>query len=157
MKLLCNNITNDNEYKEYIKTRILLFVIIAVLGAITLFVAFFIEKLFQITIDEHQMGFYLGMGTGLLVAGVFLAIRFFLLLNNGEKLKKHRIKNTDERVQTINSKALVVAGLVLIGTIYLGGIIGGLFYPILLRLIPIPIAVFLVSYAIAYKIYSLKS
>ena len=156
MKLLCNNITNDNEYREYIRTRIFLFVIIAVFGAITLLVALFTEKIFEITIDEHQMGFYMGFGTGLLVAGIVLAIRFVLLLKNETKLKKSRIKNTDERTQAINSKALLIAGLILLATIYLAGIIGGLFYPIVFRLMIIPIAVFFVSYGIAYRVYSSK-
>ena len=157
MKLLCSNITNDNEYREYVRTRIILSVIIAVLGAIALFVAMFANKIFNISIDDHQMGYYCGLGTGLIVAGIALAIKFGMLLKNQDKLKKQRIKETDERTQSIKTKALVIAGLILLASIYIIGIIGGLYYPILTRLLLIPVAIFLVSYTIAFKVYSSKS
>lgn len=147
--------TNE-EYKKVIKGRILLFIGIIVLGIITLVITFLGDKYLNIKINENMISTYSGFGTGLTVVGVLLLIKNILILNNEEKLRKIRISNTDERNREISIKASRVALGFMIVSMYLVGLIGGIWYPEITQILFSIISLFLVVYVIAYKVISRK-
>lgn len=147
--------TND-EYKKVIKGRISLFIGLIVLGVITLIVTFLGDRYLNLKISESMISTYSGFGTGITVVGIILLIKNISILNNEEKLRKVRISNTDERIKEINLKASKVALGFMLVTMYLVGLIGGIWYPVITQVLFSIICVFLVVYVIAYKIISRK-
>lgn len=147
--------TND-EYKKVIKGRILLFIGLIVLGVITLIVTFLGDRYLNLKISESMISTYSGFGAGITVVGIILLIKNISILNNEEKLRKVRISNTDERIKEINLKSSKVALGFMLVTMYLVGLIGGAWYPVITQVLFSIICVFLVVYVIAYKIISRK-
>lgn len=147
--------TND-EYKKVIKARILIFIGLIVLGVITLIVTFLGDSYLNLKISESMISTYSGFGTGITVVGIILLIKNVSILNNEEKLRKVRISNTDERIKEINLKASKVALGFMLVTMYLVGLIGGVWYLVITQVLFSIICVFLVVYVIAYKIISRK-
>lgn len=147
--------TNE-EYKKVIKGRILLFIGIIALGLITLIVTLFGDRYLNLKISENMISTYSGFGTGLIVVGVLLLVKNISILNNEEKLRKVRISNTDERIKEISLKASRVALGFMLVTMYLAGLIGGIWYPVITQILFFIISLFLVIYVIAYKIISRK-
>lgn len=145
--------TNE-EYKKLIKGRILFFIGVIILGGITLLVTFLGDRYFNLKISEYMMGTYSGVGTALIVVGILLLIKNILLLNNEEKLRKVRIINTDERNKEISLKASRIALAVMLVTMYLVALIGGLWYPEITQILLFIICLFLLAYVIAYKLIS---
>ncbi len=155
--MFCSSDCKTNEeYKEVIKGRILLFIGIIILGVITLIVTLFGAGYLNLKISENMISTYSGFGTGLTVVGVFLLIKNISILNNEEKLRKVRISNTDERNKEISLKSSKIAlGFILV-TMYLVGLIGGIWYPVITQVLFSIICLFLVVYLIAYKVISRK-
>lgn len=152
--LFCGSYANNNEeYKKVIKTRMDGMVIVFLLGCITLTVALLSNYVWDVAISERMKGVYCGAGSGLIFASVVLWIKNKSILGNDEKLKYNRLINTDERLRDISNKAYRVATAILLVALYVIGLVGGLFYPILVNVLLFVVAVFLVSYAIAYKVY----
>ncbi len=147
---------SNEEYKKVIKARMNLMVLIFVIGLITLIVSLLAEKIWKVEISEHMIGLYCGVGTGLLVASVILWIKNWMILRNETRLKESRLCNTDERLMEISNKAFRMATIFLVAALYACGIIGGLFYPILVKVLMILICVFLAAYMVTYKIYEKK-
>lgn len=63
-------------------------------------------------LSDHAQGFYLGASTGISVGALILLCRSQYLLNHPEAQRKAKIKETDEREQTIIKTAFQTAGLV---------------------------------------------
>ncbi|MBL4934317.1 hypothetical protein JK636_00945 [Clostridium sp. YIM B02515] len=147
--------TND-EYREVIKKRMRTMVLLIIIGFITALVGFGAESYLKLSINEHMLGVYTGVGTGLFVGGIILWIKNKLLLGNEDKLKESRLSNTDERIQEIGNRALRTATYVIIIVIYAIALIGGLFNQILFQAFMFVIFTFIIAYAIAYKYYNGK-
>lgn len=147
--------TNE-EYKGVIKERIVLFIGIVILGLITLVITLFGDRYLNLKISEKMISTYSGFGTGLTVVGVVLLIKNIRILKNEEKIRKARISNTDERIKAISLRASRFALAVILVSMYLVALIGGLWYPILTQVLFGIISVFLLSYLIAYIIISKK-
>lgn len=155
--IFCGNECGTNEeYKRFIKRRMIYFIGTIILGAITLIVTFLGNKIFSGSISEKMLGVYTGFGSGLIIAGTILLIKNRLLLKNEEKLRKSRIENTDERNKEISLKATRVALGVMLVIMYLVALIGGLWYPELTKILLTLVGVFLLAYLIAYKVISKK-
>jgi len=103
-----------------------------------------------------MLGVYSGTGTGIAVASFVLFLKNFFNLRNEEKLNAERVQNCDERNLELNQKAFQVAGLFMVGCLYIVGLIGGLFYPILVRVLLGLLSIFIFVYLITYKIYERK-
>lgn len=155
--LFCGTIAKNNEeYRKVIKFRMNLFLIMMLVGIITFTIALLAEFRWTLQVNEHMLGVYTGVGSGLTFAAIVLWIKNKKLLSNEDKLKESRLSNTDERLREINSKAFRVASFILLVSLYAAGLIGGLFYPILVKVLFGIILIFTVSYVCAYKIYEKK-
>ena len=147
---------NNDEYKIVIKNRIKIMIAMTIIGIITTAVGFGAEFYFKAAINEHMLGVYSGMGTGLFASGIVLWIKNKRLLGNEEKLKASRLANTDERNREIGNKAFRVAAGVMLVALYATGLIGGLFYQVLVEAFLFIVCIFLISYLIAYIYYNKK-
>jgi uncharacterized membrane protein len=145
--------SNNEEYKRVLKAKMKIMVLIFVIGTITLITALLAKNMWIVTISDQILGVYSGVGTGLIAVSVILWIKNKLILADDEKLKKSRLNNTDERIREISNRAYRVAGIVLLISLYVTGLIGGLFYPILVQVLLSMVCVFLIAYVAAYKIY----
>lgn len=154
---LCKYKANNNEeYKRVIKARMNLMVLIFAIGSITIILSLMAKTLWKISINESMIDVYSGFGVGLVVVSIIMWLKNKSILGNEEKLKQSRLNNNDERLVEINNKALKVAGLVLLMSLYFVGLIGGIFYPILAKVLLIMVGVFLVTHFISYRIYNKK-
>lgn len=157
MGLFCaSKAKNNEEYKKVIQARMNLMLLLFVIGFITLIVSLLADKVWTVEISEYMLGIYSGVGTGLLVVSAILWIKDKLILGNEAKLKESRLSNTDERLKEISNKAFRMATIFLLAALYACGIIGGLFYPILVKMLLILVFVFLAVYMVTYKIYERK-
>lgn len=155
--ILCKTIAKNNEeYKVVIKNRIKIMMAMTIIGIITAAVGFGAEFYFKAGINEHMLGVYSGVGTGLFAAGIILWIKNKRLLGNDEKLKERRLANTDERNIEIGNKAFRVAAGVMLVALYATGLIGGLFYHVLVEAFLFIVCIFLIAYLIAYIYYNKK-
>ena len=147
--------TNE-EYKGVIKERIVLFIGIVILGLITLVITLFGDRYLNLKISEKMISTYSGFGTGLTVVGVVLLIKNIRILKNEEKIRKARISNTDERNKEISLKSSKIALGFMLATMYLVGLIGGVWYPAITQVLFNIICLYLIVYLIAYKVISRK-
>jgi uncharacterized membrane protein len=145
--------TNE-EYKKVVKRRIKLMTALVIVGIITALFGLLAEFNFDLPINDQMLGVYTGVGTDLSLVGALLLFKNRILLNNDTKLKESRLNNTDERILEIGNKALRTATFVMIGTSYVGALIGGLFYPMLVKVLLFVVCIFVLTYAIAFKYYN---
>jgi len=153
--LFCSTVARTNEeYRKVVKTRMNAMVILFIIGVITLAVSLLAEFRWTVTINDRMLGVYTGVGTGLSFASVSIWIMNRKLLNNEEKLKESRLSYSDERIKEISNKAFRVAAVVLLIVLYGIGLIGGLFYPFLMKVLGACVGIFVCAYLISYFIYS---
>lgn len=155
--ILCGTTAKNNEeYRLVVQNRMKLMAAMMFIGILTSGIALAAEEYLNTSINEHMIGVYTGVGAGLFVGGLILFIKHILLLNNEDKLKESRLMNSDERIQTIEGKAFRSATYVMITIIYIVGLIGGFYYPVLSTALAIIIVFFCAAYFISYQIYSRK-
>ena len=155
--ILCGTTAKTNEeYKKVIRNRMKFMLAIIIIGIITATVGFWAEFLLKAPINDLVLGVYSGIGVGLSVTGVILLIKNRFLLNNDEKLKESRLNNTDERIQEVGNKAFRVATYVMLVALYGTGLIGGLFYPVLVEALLFVVCTLSLAYMIAFKYYNNK-
>ena len=128
----------------------ILFAGMGILGAITMVIGFLAEARWEVSISDRMLGVYTGFGTGLVIVSILFIVQNIRLLGNEEKLKENRIKNSDERIQEISNRAFRYAGGALFFATYVVALIGGLFYPELIQVLLILIAVFVLTYFGSY-------
>lgn len=145
--------TNNEEYKKVIKGRMMRMLFLFGIGCLTLAVSLLAKGNHDLTISDQMLGVYTGVGTGLMFAALCLFIKNLFIIRDEEKLKNNRLENTDERIQDINVRATRIAALVLVFALYAIGLIGGLFYPVLINITFGMVCLFLLSYLVAYRFY----
>lgn len=147
---------NNEEYKRAVKTKMGIFAMIMVVGIIVAIVAFGAAAKEIAALPEHMLNVYCGAGTGLAAAGLVLFIKNLLLLKQEEKLTQERLKNADERLQQVGNKALRMGVMAMMITFYTVALIGGIFYPVLVKVLLIVMSVFLAVYMLSYWYYEKK-
>lgn len=147
---------NNEEYKKAVKTKMGIFAMIMVVGIIVAIVAFGAAAKEIAALPEHMLNVYCGAGTGLAAAGLVLFIKNLLLLKQEEKLTQERLKNADERLQQVGNKALRIGVMTMMLTFYTVALIGGIFYPVLVKVLLIVMSVFLAVYMLSYWYYEKK-
>lgn len=149
-------IVTDDDYKKCLKKKMVAYKVLLLLGLVTIVTFQFAEEWFQITLPGFMMGFYSGIGAGLIGVSIALTLKTRRIVRSPEALRKYRIKNTDERNMNISGKSMRIAIFILLITMYLVMIIGGLWYPILTKAMAGLVYIFLFVYLISYWILSKK-
>ena len=155
--IFCGKASSSNEeYKKVIRFRMRIFCVLSLVGAVTFSGTLFIMFRFSSILSDYQAGVYSGIGCGLMGAAVALWIKNKMLLGNEEKLKQSRLANSDERNIEISQKAMRIAAMALIVALYLVGIVGGFFYPVLIKVLLFLVCIFLFVYVVAFKMIGKK-
>lgn len=155
--IFCTTTPKTNEeYKNVIKKRMKIAVGLMVIGVITFLTSILGEFYLKTPVSDKVLGIYTGLGSSLFAIGLVLWIKNKKILNNEEKLRESRLNNTDERNQEIARKALNIAAYVMVAFLYVIGLIGGIFYPILFDVLSFIVCIFLLTYVVAYKYYNKK-
>lgn len=155
--LLCGTTAKTNEeYRKVVKVRMLLLTLICIAGAATLVVALLARSYWEVSIAERMLGLYAGVGIGLLVGAFVILIKNAIMLRDEEKLKNSRLNNSDERNQEIRNKSIQFTMAVMLIAMYGVALIGGLYYPILVKIMISMIFLFLLAYMGAYQVYTRK-
>ena len=145
--------TTNEEYRKELKDRNGWLLFMAIGGAGEAAAAALAESGGTLSIPDYMLGVYCGTGAGIMVAAIVLYIRNLFLLKDEEKLKKSRLENYDERNQEIRNKALLAAVKILLVVCFVTAMVGGIFYPYLIKMLLFVIYVFLFSYLIANSYY----
>lgn len=155
--LFCaSNAKSDEEYRKAVKRKQKGLVLLFLAGAATLIISLLADRYWDVNINEHMLSAYAGVGSGLMAAALVLWIRFQMVLSNPAKLKELRLSNTDERNQEIGKKAYRFAATALIIALYAVWLIGGLWYPVLTKIMGILVWIFVITYAVSYKVIERK-
>lgn len=155
--LFCaSNAKSDEEYRKAVKRKQKGLVLLFLAGAATLIISLLVPRYWDVNINEHMLSAYAGVGSGLMAAALVLWIRFQMVLSNPAKLKELRLSNTDERNQEIGKKAYRFAATALIIALYAVWLIGGLWYPVLTKIMGILVWIFVITYAVSYKVIERK-
>lgn len=147
--------TNE-EYRKIIKNRNKYMAVMILVGIIIAAAAFIADAKDIAALPEYMLGVYAGVGTGIAVAGAVLIVKNLTLLKDENKLKESRLENSDERLEQISNLAVRSALKVMLLAILFVGMIGGIFYPVLVKMLLFIIWCFFFSYIIAYRIYQKK-
>ena len=153
--ILCGTTAKTNEeYKKVVKIRIYRLAGLGLIGAITLITALLAEFYWKLDVKEEMLGVYTGAGFGLLLVAIIMVVKNILMLKDEEKLKKSRISNGDERIKDISSRAFFIASVTMLIAMYALALIGGLLYPVLVKLLALIVGIFILAYLVAYYVYS---
>lgn len=148
--------TNNEEYRKQIQTKNKYMWGLILLGLITAVIAYYMEFPSKMKVDDYMLGVYCGLGVGLVASGIAFLIRNKRLLKDETKLKEARLQATDERNVEIGMRAQKIAAIVLLVAIYLVFLIGGVYDPILSKVMSCLICLFIVAYAIAWRVLNHK-
>ncbi|MDD2969741.1 MAG: hypothetical protein PHT21_09280 [Lachnospiraceae bacterium] len=150
--IFCGTVVHsDEEYQKVIRFRMKVFIGMFFAGIFTFCAVFAVMKFMPELLSDYQSGTYTGFASGLTVVSVLLWIKNRSLLHNEEKRRTRRLADSDERNIEISQKAMRIAALVMIFSLYVIGLIGGFFYPILTKVLLLLVCLFLFVYVVAFK------
>lgn len=144
---------NNEEYRKVLKGRNVWIGLIAAAGLLIAGAALAAENSGRSILPEYILGVYCGLGTGIVVGMAVLFVRNLMLLRDEEKLKKSRLENADERLEQIGGKASQTALKVLLLAGGAAALIGGIYEPVLVRVLLFGLDLFVFSYLIAFAYY----
>ena len=134
-----SKVTNNEEFRKQLQAKNKCLLGLILLGIISAAAA-------------YLLGVYCGIGVGLICSGIVFLIRNKRLMKDEEKLKEARLQVTDERNIEIGSRALRMAAFVLLIVMYFAFLFGGLYDPMISKLMSSMICLFLIVYAIAWRV-----
>ncbi|MDH6363301.1 putative membrane protein AbrB (regulator of aidB expression) [Enterococcus sp. PF1-24] len=147
---------NDEEFKQQLKKRIRLYLLICLLGGILWLSIFLASEVLKIEMPAHATDFSFGTAGGMVGAGLALALKTYRISKNPKLLRKQRIQTNDERNHEIASKAVRMAGFCQFLAIYAMALIGPYINQMLSYVASGLIGIYMISYCIFYFIYNRK-
>lgn len=148
--------SNNEEYKQHLKKRNRAMAGVSVLGLLTFVIGIAANFVWNAAVPEYMLGFYSGLGIGLMIGGVTVIVKNTRKMKTEETLRKNRIEAADERNVEIRNAAMKTALSILLAGMYLFMLIGGLWYPVLVKILLALVLLFLFSYVVSYRIFSKK-
>lgn len=109
--------------EKKIKNRIVYCVCLIALGAASLVLG--LGNILPVEMSEYIGGYYLGLGSGLIAAGIITIIRHVRTLRDPEQLKAKEIYENDERNKMIGLKAWSYTGYAMFLILYVGMLVAG--------------------------------
>lgn len=144
--------TNNEEFRKQLQAKNKCLLGLILLGIISAAAAYYMEFSGKMKVDDYMLGVYCGIGVGLICSGIVFLIRNKRLMKDEGKLKEARLQVTDERNIEIGSRALKMAAFVLLIVMYFAFLFGGLYDPMISKLMSCMICLFLIVYAIAWRV-----
>lgn len=146
----------DEEYRGILKGRIRLWILLGLVGMITLMVGI-ISGLGAV---GHQSSFlsglYTGIGFAFLAISIARIIRTKKILKDDSKIRQMRLKAQDERTILISQKALSMAAVVLLVAMYIGMLVMGFINLTVFWILWSMIMCFMAAYLLARVYYEKK-
>lgn len=102
--MLIKQLFRDKDYAKTLRRRLWLYVAMCALGAVL--IAASLTLMEDSGLPDFVQGFYLGSGSGLVLAGAFFAVRTLRVLGDPEALRREKITEGDERGQAIVASAM---------------------------------------------------
>ena len=152
LKMIMSQGITDKDYKEVLKKRVGLCYIIIILGFITLG----LDVVFFSYLSDFLSGVYVGIGAGLIGAGVVLLIKIKKVLKDEKKIKQKRLSEQDERNIMIKQKAAQSSTVVILVLAYLGLMVAGIFNLIVFWTLWVVVAVFMIVFVMFSFYYNRK-
>ena len=140
------NVKENQDYKDVIKRKRKVFLVLMIFGVLTTLVAVGNEILNIVPVVEHISDLYAGIGVGLISVSIVFIVKYNKLLKNEIALKEERLKNLDERNILISRMAAKSAAMVLVFCSYIAMLIGGLFSRVVFYCFWWVVMVFLLAY-----------
>lgn len=103
------NVKENQDYKEVIKRKRKVILVLLIFGVLTTLVAVGNEILNIVPVDGHISDLYAGMGVGLISVSIVFMVKYGKLLKNEIALKEERLKNLDEIVYIIEIKSFNIS------------------------------------------------
>ena len=148
----CKARTNE-EYRVVLEKRQKKMLILMLAGLLTVGAGILYIWLYGFE-DSYSLGFVFGFGTGLALGALIAMLKISRTLQDEEKLKAARLRETDERELEVDNQALRLTAKIMLAALYILLIVGGLFLPEIMTVCCILISVFLLSYGFAKKYYA---
>lgn len=156
--ITCCKTANLEEYRRVVQGRRRWMRLMCALGVFT--ILFSLLAVPRIAPEgnggDFIQGFYMGVGMGMALGGLFLDLRLAARLKDEAQLKAARLKDGDERLQAIAQKAQVAAGIATVAVLYAAMLVGGLFSFQLMIFCVAVVLVFFVCFMAFYKYYEKK-
>ena len=129
---------------------------VLLLGIITIIIAFVGKYYAKFNLPINSIWYFMGMGFGLIFGGITVLIKFYILIKNKEKLRKERIKNSDERNMEISIKVSRITIAAIFGMLYIAIIISGFLNPELMKPLTYIILLAVFTYSLSYRFFERK-
>lgn len=128
VKMLIGSKANtDEKYRVYIQKRQKLWMVLALLGIITLGVGILCGMNVIGKQESFLSGLYSGVGGGMLAVAIGRAMKDRKLLKNSRVLHSERLKAQDERLIAVGEKSQSMSGFIAFGFAYAGLLVSGFF------------------------------
>lgn len=149
----CTARTNE-EYKDELKKRQRLMIVLLFLGILTL-VAMAVLLLTEAESSEnYAAGFFCGAGIGLILGAGLGIQKLHKTMNDEAALKEARLTETDEREKEISNRALKMTAKILLISIYLLLLLCVITSIDAATILYFLLAEFILSYLVSRRIYS---
>jgi len=149
----CNARTNE-EYKAELEKRKGMMKFILLLGILTYGTLAVIAWLKPELSENYSIGFFSGIGTGLIVGGLVEIFRLRKTIHNEAALKEARLAETDEREKAISSKAIHTTLKIMFLSIYLLILLCSVVTADTVTVLFLLLCIFVLSYLCSRNIYS---
>ena len=126
--------------------RVVWSVLLMILGVVSILIGGYVP--IPTANAEFSSGFYVGVGSGLVFAGIVLLIRNLRYLHREEVGKQREIWENDERNRMIGLKTWAWSGYAMFLLLYLGVIISGFYSLLVMQVLVIVLLVFLLCMAL---------
>ncbi len=152
--MLVNDIKIGKGIVKKTKSRIWACVCLAILGGASLYVGCFIPL--ASGNSDFSEGFYVGLGSALIVTAIIKIIQYIRLLKNKEALKKREIYEEDERNKMIGLKTWSYSGYVMFVLLYVGIIVAGIFNVVVMKTLLVVTGVYAICLFVSLNILQKK-
>lgn len=138
--MLAENTKIGKTVEKRIKNRIIYSVCLVVLGAASVILG--MGGFLPVELSDYLSGFYSGVGTGLIAAGIITIIRNIRTLKNKKLLKEKEIYENDERNKMIGLKTWSYTGYAMFIILYAGLLVAGFISELVLNTILVILGVY---------------
>lgn len=138
--MLVENANVGKTVTKRIKNRIIYCVCLIVFGVIS--VTLGVGGFLPIEMSDYISGFYTGVGSGLIVAGIITIIRNVRILKDEKLLKEKEIYENDERNKMIGLKTWSYTGYAMFILLYVGLLVAGFISEMVLNTILVILGVY---------------
>lgn len=152
---LFGEVHTDDDFRRWVRRKIAMLWLFEAAGIVAIAAAAVATAVMKGRAEDHVLGYYMGVGVGLVVASGIGLISFYRTLKSDTRLRRERIKRFDERAVDVSRRAMCIASYAVLGIAYVACLILGLFwYPatqILAAYVMLLLGIYWVAYAILIR------